>query len=561
MGWISDGNERALAGGEASIAAAAGVRQWPIVLAGMAIFVALSATAGIRSEGFLEADGCVHYEYARFALEEHHLFTNVWGRPFCTAIYCIPANLGGLVGVRLASLAMALAIGVITWRIAKNQGYLWPGLALLFLIGQPIVFLHSFSELTELPFALLLALGFWAYQARRWLWMAVFAALLPTARPEGFGFLMMAAVALVLHRRARYLPVLVAPLMAWSAAGWYYDLCRPRPWYSGIATWLPRNWPYSAESVYGRGFVGRFVVLLPAIVSPAAFPAVMLGAWRSFGMKQGPGIISRCFDAIFGDDHRVRVQWMIALIPLMVLAGHSVLYATGRMASSGELRYMTVAAPMWALLAALGWEWLFVRLKWRRPMTWALVGLVVPVLANVFYRVVPLKMDDDWVRGGEVVRWYRSSPYRENYPLLIAPHPAVKYYQGVSPANKDVSPEWNHDTANRPPNGAIFVWDPMYANYNSDARRIVSLEEIEKAGWVRVHTFAKVYKEEARPGRIGMAIFHVKRAVMGMLGREVDDPRLRPAKLVVGEWYVYLSPVDVNGRKTERGMREAGKGE
>ena len=37
---------------------------------------------------------------------------------------------------------------------------------------QPLVFLHSFSELTELPFAFLLTLGFWAYQRRQFLLMA-----------------------------------------------------------------------------------------------------------------------------------------------------------------------------------------------------------------------------------------------------------------------------------------------------------------------------------------------------------------------------------------------------
>src|SRR5688572_26036024 len=82
-------------------------------------FAGLSLWAAITSEGFLEADSCTHYLYARFALQEPHFFVNVWGRPLCTAIYAIPAALTGRIGVRVTSLLLALACAAITYRIAK----------------------------------------------------------------------------------------------------------------------------------------------------------------------------------------------------------------------------------------------------------------------------------------------------------------------------------------------------------------------------------------------------------------------------------------------------------
>ena len=63
--------------------------------------------------------------------------------------------------------------------------------------AQPLVFLHSFSELTELPFAALLALAFWAYQRRRFALLAVLISLSPLTRPEGRG-----AVLICGYRRA-----------------------------------------------------------------------------------------------------------------------------------------------------------------------------------------------------------------------------------------------------------------------------------------------------------------------------------------------------------------------
>ncbi len=57
-------------------------------------------------------------------------------------------------------------------------------LALIFTLGQPLLFLHSFSELTELPFALVVGLAFLSYQRRRWWWMAALAAI-AAAGPAG----------------------------------------------------------------------------------------------------------------------------------------------------------------------------------------------------------------------------------------------------------------------------------------------------------------------------------------------------------------------------------------
>src|SRR2546426_11373472 len=199
--------------------------RWPDWLSGliaMGMFAGLSRSAAVASRAFQEADACTHYLYARFAVRanQHFLLTDVWGRPFCTAIYSIPALIGGRVGVRAMSMLLALSIALISMRIAQMQGYRRPVLAMIFVLAQPVLFLHSFSELTELPVAFLVALGFWAYQSRQWLAMALIAGLMPTARPEGVGFLLLAGAALLLHGKWFWLPVLLLPLGVWSAAGW-----------------------------------------------------------------------------------------------------------------------------------------------------------------------------------------------------------------------------------------------------------------------------------------------------------------------------------------------------
>jgi len=495
----------------------------------MVIFGCLSLAAAIASHDFLEADACVHYLYARFAFQQHHLFVDIWGRPFCTALYSLGAATAGRIGAQLTSLLAALFTAWICYRLAKRQDYRYPVLAAVFFLAQPLVFLHSFSELTELPFVLLLALAFWAYQKRLWTIMALLVGLMPAARPEGFGFLLLAAAALLFHRQSRSIVIMLAPLVAWSAAGWC--LCgRANPWYLRIPLWVPEHWPYSAQSLYPPGPLLHFLAMLPAVVSPFVFPAVLLGIGRSFAQQPSP--IPGLWSRFFGPDHRSRCQCLIALIPLMVLAGHSLLYWTGRMASSGELRYMLVVAPFWALLAARGWEWAFDRCRLPRPVTWAAVASLLPILANLAWQVIPLQPSMETIRAKEVARWYQASAMHDRYPRLAAAHPMVYFFLDISIMDPKRSSDFSPRTIADAPPGTILIWDSLYGMLNADATRKVQIKDILDRGWV----LAAVLKEQARPPKTGL-IFRFAQKV------QRDE---------VGMWCIFLSPQDAHGRPTEK---------
>lgn len=448
-----------------------------IVLA-VAIFASLSIAGSLTSEGFLEADACTHYLYARFAFEHPHFFVNIWGRPICTGIYALPAAMAGRFGVHLTSLALALGCGLIAWRIAREQYYRWPALALIFTLCQPLVFLHSFSELTELPFAFLLILAFWCYQRRLWLLMAAIVAVTPLSRPEGFGFLVLAALALVAHRRTRWLLILPLPLLIWNHAGWILYAKEGHWW-----RWLIDQWPYSSKSLYKPGNLFHFVALMPAVVSPFVFPATCFGVWRCMRQK------------VDGQPHTAGRGWtdpalLVAAVPLMILIGHSVLYALGKMASSGEIRYMLIVAPFWGLLTARGWEWIFHRLGARRPLLWAGVAALLPIAFNAYYKVLPIVFDVDWKRAQRAVWWYRNSGVARDFPRIATAHQAIYYFLDVATTDGRHVVEWRKDVLASTPAGTLVLWHPMYSIYNSDANRAVPLEELLVAGWIDVTSSA-----------------------------------------------------------------------
>src|SRR5688500_9901951 len=92
------------------------------LILGILTFAALSTWCSIKSAGFLEADAMTHYMFARFSSREWSYLVNVWGRPLCTGVYALPANLVGVTGVRATSLLMAIVMGLVCYRVARNQG-------------------------------------------------------------------------------------------------------------------------------------------------------------------------------------------------------------------------------------------------------------------------------------------------------------------------------------------------------------------------------------------------------------------------------------------------------
>jgi hypothetical protein len=455
----------------------------------LAIFCAASFACAILSDGFLEADSVTHYLYARFAVTERHFLVNIWGRPLVTWLYSYPAYIFGRMGVRLTSLLLALTCAFVAYAIARGQKYRWASLALIFTLAQPLVFLHSFSELTELPFAALIGLAFLAYQRRQFLVMTILVALSPLARPEGFGFLVLAMIALIAHRRWWWIPLLVVPLLWWDYQGWL-EYGSPRyqtglPGWLQWALWLKHEWPYAQETLYNRGSIFHFLMLMPAVASPLIFPATCVGAW--WFARSARQLRSRPLD------HRAVCDVLILLIPLFILAGHSILYATGKMASSGEMRYMLVVAPFWGLLGARGWQWLAERLNWKHPLLWASVISIAPAMINVRiyiagetigYHILPLHLNNDMIIARRVARLYKTWPTREEYPRVLAAHPGVCYFLDISPTGKLQTREWKRSTIEDAPRGTILIWDPIYGVYNSDAARSVPESAIEDAGWV-----------------------------------------------------------------------------
>ena len=466
--------------------------EWtPVIVAGV-IYAALSMWLAVASRGFLEADGITHYLARRFALGEPLHLVGVWSRPLCVALYAIPAHLGGLVGVRWMSLLLVLVMTGVTLAVARQTRIGRPALAAVFLLTQPLLFAHSFSELTEITFALLLIVGFWFYQ-RKWLAaLAIVAAICPLARPEGFGLLAVVAFTLIAHKKPWWLAILPLGLMAWTYAGWWsFGGPTDYAWYQ----WLGRNWPYSGESMYGSGSPVWFLMVLPVIVGPVAFPAVGFGCYAivhfgTFGGSFGEKLWAAW--KLFWQDHAYRCRLLLAVIPVGVLLGHSMLWTFGRMASSGEPRYLLIVAPFWALLAAAGWQGVVRRLRLRRPYLPLAVGALLPLAINFAYPTFPLRAQAEDRLAEDVRGWMAGHPeLRRDYPLLSGALPHLFMQLDIDRLDYKHVVDSSRTNVRHPTDGTVMVWDTIYSTHNSSAEYCIDADLLTDNGWTAVAEFER----------------------------------------------------------------------
>jgi hypothetical protein len=438
------------------------------------IFATLSIWMNVASKDFLEADAITHYLARRFALEQPLHIVGVWSRPLCVLLYCIPSYFGGLTGTRLMSLVLVILTMLMTLRVARNMQLPRPALAGGFLLTSPLLFAHSFSELTEVPFALLLITAFWAYQSKRYGLLAVLTSIAPLGRPEGFGIIAIIAVALILHRRLIWLLILPLGLIAWSLAGWVVFGGPPYPWWQ----WLAVNWPYSSESMYGSGSPFKLIGVLPAVAGPIAFGFIWPGVWRTI-RDACPCLVKRFFT-----DHHTRTMLLLVMIPLGVLVAHSALWTFGKMASNGEPRYLLIVAPFWALLALVGLNSLMQFTRFARPWLLICVAGVIPMLANVAYPSFPIRQQDDDRLAVAVVAWLEAHPQlRQAYPKYAVALPHVFIHLDVDRLSGKQIVDSSRVTVAHPPPGVILIYDSVYSGSNSNELYTITPAMLAAHGW------------------------------------------------------------------------------
>ncbi|HET9235026.1 MAG TPA: hypothetical protein VFP10_12870, partial [Candidatus Eisenbacteria bacterium] len=343
----------------------------PLIKVGFWAFL-ISVFMAVAARGLAGDEEVSHYLIARHALEQPSLFLSLAGRPLVNVVLALPAH-AGLIGARIASALASAACAYAVARTARVGGLGSPWLAALLLFIQPFFLAHCGTAMTEPWAAAILAGMLLAFTEERHRLLIILAAIFPLARMETLVF-WPAVMFLAWRSPARawlgFLPVPVLVLHVLGAIA------------SGDPLWLLHQ---SRLQAYPQREVLHYVKSWVWTLGLGLFPAVSLGLATSIiGFRGDDSNASRRAQRV------LRASACSALILLALYSGLAAL----RPVTFGNLRYLAIAAPAFALLGVGG-----VRQITRgrlRPVHWIVLGLTLVGAATLW--------GHPWIRDFAVLR-------------------------------------------------------------------------------------------------------------------------------------------------------------
>jgi hypothetical protein len=399
-------------------------------------------------------DEIAHVLISKHAWNDPQLLLDAWGRPVNTLLYLIPSRFG-LTGARLASVVFSALTVVLVTLIVRSLGVKRLYLVPLFLWFQPWFHDFGYAALTPVPFSMLLALSVYAWLRDRPGWAAFVFGLLPLVRWEFLAMLPVAAVLLAVMLRWREIALLASPIAVYLVLGAVAG---------GDAVSLAEYLRGASPGSYGYGTWSHFFETSAPLIGAPVLVLAALGIPAAARSRRTAGVVA---------------VWA-AFFALEVVA-----WRAGR--GAGYVEFVLPVAPVLAIMAAVGTEWLLGRPAGRDgpSRTPAIVrgtiiaGAAVAVLA-VGLQTDPRPVDPEAGPMKAAASWLRD--HRVQAPTLMSTHAWFQYFYDLPFDTRSGLVDGGRDM----PAGTIFVWDRHYSNVRGYPLSVLS---DPANGWTRLVVF------------------------------------------------------------------------
>jgi hypothetical protein len=422
-----------------------------------------------------QQDGGFHFLFARWSPEHPRYLVDVWARPLFTVLYALPSRLG-YPAAKLVTVAVSLAAGWHTARLAREHGLERAPLAVPLLLLQPAFLLISSETMTEPLFALVLAVALRLHRAgriRAGMWLA---SLLPLARPEGFFVAALWGAFVLFDRRAGRTFLLrslsVVQLAGGVALWWLAALLLTSDPLFILHNW-PRNWGVTES--YGTGPLWHYLVVRDQVLAGPILQAL-------FVLGLGALVAAR--------------RATLEVASLALVAGlHSVFYRFGLFGSAGYARYLVCVAPPMALATLAGWNLAAGWLRRAPRLLASLAGTGVLLAAAA----ICLDQMDAWgsSRDARAVQdmqaWFLAHPRPVKRLVFSQAYMSIRFDRDPNERPPLVAdPEKNVQILRASTPGTLVFWDA----HTGPQFHAIGPAELERAGYELLH--AQSYELEPR---------------------------------------------------------------
>ncbi len=417
----------------------------------------------LLSNGSLLHDEVGHYLISRDAIRTPlHIF-DTWGRTFNTLIYIIPAQFG-LGTVRLLSITFALLTALITLNLAKTLQVRFFYLVPLFLWFQPWFADLSYMGITQVPFSLAMILGTYLFLRKHPISASCIIGILPLIRHEGIALVGLWACYLLYKKDWRSVVMAGVPLILYNI--FYHQF---------MGTWpLAMYFDSKPTELYGSGAWYHFLIRLfhPRAVG---IPIMLLVTCSIIPIVKNKKLL------LIG-------VWYFSYFLL-----HTIIYRFGLFASGGFKLFLMPLAPIIAIAAVVGIEWItsvvlpylqrkrIVNNRFINEKSAGFAICIICVSATLIF-VKPYKLDREGIALKKATAWIRQEGLQNNpivsthvytYHFLPLHVPSVTLWEKFPPLDEMSS-------------GTIVIWDVHYSD-----RWGVDLEYLTSHGneWQRLIDF------------------------------------------------------------------------
>jgi hypothetical protein len=401
---------------------------------------------GLLNTGIMGgADSYMHHLMAKWSFTYPHLFLDHWGKPIFT-ILSAPMAKFGLFGSVLFNILTTLLTAFFSYKIADALGIKNPWVAILFTVFTPILFLVSFSSLTEPLFALFVILTTYLFVKEKYSWSAVIISFIPFVRTEGAIFIPLMAIALIMVRNYKAIPFLLLGTIAFSIIGfWVFD----------DLFWIITRLPYSAQSsAYGHGTISHFINKSPTLFG---WPILIL-----FGV----GILFSITQSVQKKDkHFAAITFLLLTISIGYFSAHSIVWAFGMGSSAGLERVMAGIAPIIALVALIGYDSIIQKIKFSKisPTVITIIIGVILILEGVSKHRLPITLKREEIEISEMADYIKDNKLDTNF--IFYSNPTSAYFLNLDHFSHTKSSNYIPFKGNEREvkSGSLIIWDAHFS--------------------------------------------------------------------------------------------------
>ncbi len=443
-------------------------------------FISLVIVRFLSSTTSDEGDSVMHYLFARYAFHYPSHFFHQWAKPVYVLVMA-PFAQFGFTAVQLVNIVFTSLNFYMVYKLANALAIPKPWMASFIYASIRLSVVVSFSGLTEPMFAFALLVSLYLLTQKKFYAGLILLSFLPFIRSEGLIVCGVIFIYLLVVEKYEMIPLLLVGHLFYSITGYFIH---------SDFLWVFNKLSYATlSSVYGSGKWTHFFKVMPEITGLV----IMCLLWT--GVFYGFILLIRYLRKKTAEKEKQEL-WFVYGVFLAVFVGHIFFWALGIFNSMGLIRPIAGIAPLIAIIALRGIQYLSAPLQQWKPGVWLqyvllLSALVFPFTSSIYaYQWKrDFTLQPDQQAQMELVKYIKKHypDYRNRVMYHVLPWVSVQLQQDWFDSTKHIhiSEAFQRNNFKQ---GELLVWDDWFAVVEGNA----TLEAVEKdARFEKIATFQK----------------------------------------------------------------------